>query len=70
VGVLLVVARSPVRLQKNTQPADLVGELRAGGRGIDPDGELAFTWTEADPDMAPNYANLADNALKIGRNSN
>jgi predicted porin len=35
--------------------------------GIDLDGELAYTWTDADPESAPDFAGLADyDAFEIG----
>jgi predicted porin len=37
------------------------------GSGIDLDGELAYTWTDADPESAPDFAGFADyDALEIG----
>ncbi|NJO35419.1 MAG: porin [Rhodospirillales bacterium] len=37
------------------------------GSGIDLDGELAYTWTDADPESAPDFAELADYAaFEIG----
>jgi hypothetical protein len=30
------------------------------GSGIDLDGELAYTWTDADPESAPDFAGFAD----------
>jgi predicted porin len=37
------------------------------GAGIDLDGELAYTWTDADPESAPDFTDLADyDAFEIG----
>ena len=37
------------------------------GSGINLDGELAYTWTDADPESAPDFADLADyDAFEIG----
>ncbi len=37
------------------------------GSGIDLDGELAYTWTDADPESAPDFSDLADyDAFEIG----
>ena len=37
------------------------------GAGVDLDGELAYTWTDADPENATNVAGLADyDAFEIG----
>jgi len=37
------------------------------GPGIDLDGEIAYTWTDADPASAPDFSEFADyDALEIG----
>jgi outer membrane protein OmpU len=37
------------------------------GSGIDLDGELAYTWTDADPESAPEFSGFADyDAIEIG----
>jgi hypothetical protein len=49
------------------QPADLAASYELGP-GVDLDAELAFTWTEPDPERAPDFADLADyGAFEIGR---
>ena len=50
-----------------TQQRAALTAIYALGSGIDLDGELAYTWTDADPESAPDFADLADyDAFEIG----